>query len=358
MINLRSVSLINSPNRIFSVDIFRGIAIIAVVVYHFNRSFLPFGELGVDLFFVISGLLIGGILIKQLKTGQRINFFKFFLERGFKIWPSYYAFLLFANILAYFLYKRIAPGQFIPLWDIKRYVFFYQNYTGIPFHWSFDHIWSLCVEEHFYFILPILFLIIQNLVKDKYRLNVLLTGIVFTIFAGILFKFCSFYLTHSKDTYSGTHNRIDALAWGILLSYIVSFHAERMKRIRVRTFALLTGSVIFFIAVYNSLHPENIFFNKVILHSIVPMAFFLMMLGLYFANLKFTKLQLVAYYSYNWYLWHPVFVIILKKYLGASIIGLVVFMVISITVAIIFTILIEEPILQKRSLLLKKIFTR
>ena len=151
---LKSVETLHEKGRISSVDIFRSIAIISVVVYHFNKT-LPFGYTGVDLFFVISGLLVGGLLTKQFQQGEKVNFFKFVLQRGFKIWPSYYTFLLVGTLLAIGLYGKSNPEQIIQVWDFKRYVFFYQNYTGQPFHWSFDHVWSLCVEEHFYIMLPL-----------------------------------------------------------------------------------------------------------------------------------------------------------------------------------------------------------
>ena len=92
---LQSVRTLQDPARNSCVDVFRALAIMAVVLFHFE-GLLPYGNIGVDLFFVISGLLVGGLLIRQLHTGTRIRFFKFFLQRGFKIWPSYYAFLLSA----------------------------------------------------------------------------------------------------------------------------------------------------------------------------------------------------------------------------------------------------------------------
>ena len=79
MLKLRSIQQINNPLRISSVDIFRAFAIIAVVLIHFNH-FLPYGSVGVDLFFVISGLLIGGLLTKEFNSGTKINFVKFILR--------------------------------------------------------------------------------------------------------------------------------------------------------------------------------------------------------------------------------------------------------------------------------------
>src|SRR6478609_13300 len=86
--NLQSLRTLSSPERNSAVDVFRAVAIIAVALYHF-KEILPLGYIGVDLFFVISGLLVGGILTRSFARGERINFPKFFLQRGFKIWPSY-----------------------------------------------------------------------------------------------------------------------------------------------------------------------------------------------------------------------------------------------------------------------------
>lgn len=113
MSRLKVFQIINNTKRISSVDIFRSVAIITVVIFHFNHQ-LPYGYLGVDLFFLISGLLVGGLLTKDFESGNKINFFYFFLQRGFKIWPSYYAFLLFGSLIAIYFYKTIDSDQIIP----------------------------------------------------------------------------------------------------------------------------------------------------------------------------------------------------------------------------------------------------
>ncbi len=220
MKSLKAWNVINSDERTSSVDVFRAFAIISVVIFHFNKQ-LPFGHLGVDLFFVVSGLLVGGLLTKEFASGGKIHYFKFLLQRGLKIWPSYYAFLGLGTLVAILFYRSSNPEQIIPLWDIDRHLFFFQNYTGLPFHWSFDHVWSLCVEEHFYIVVPIMFLVVQACVPRSHRLKTIFVLVVLTILAGIVFKHLSYFFTNSKDTYSATHNRIDALAWGVMLNLLI-----------------------------------------------------------------------------------------------------------------------------------------
>jgi peptidoglycan/LPS O-acetylase OafA/YrhL len=356
MKNLKVFQTLNSSSRNSAVDVFRGLAIIGVVIYHYNHR-LPYGFLGVDLFFLVSGLLVGGLLTKEFETGLKVNFFRFFLQRGFKIWPSYYAFIFLGTLLAIFFYSVTNPDQVIPLWDMKRYLFFYQNYTGLPFHWSFDHVWSLCVEEHFYIILPLMFLVIQNLISPGIQKKSLFLFVILTILAGIIFKFLSFYFTNSKDTFAGTHNRIDALAWGVLLNLIITYYGDRIKSLRFKLVSFLSGLLIFIAALLMSIYTDNILFEKIYFHSIVPFSFFLMLLGLYYVDFSRLKpIRFVAYYSYNWYLWHPVFIIFLTRHFGNTITGLLLYLAITFATAVLATMTIEETFLKKRRWVIEKVF--
>ena len=343
---LRVFKVLSASDRITSLDFFRALAILSTVIFHFNN--FPFGELGVDLFFVLSGILVGGILIKQFKADNKISFTKFFLQRGFKIWPSYYFFILSGSVIAYFFYHNTNPELLIFPNDMYRYLFFYQNYTGLPFHWIFDHVWSLCVEEHFYIILPIVFLIVQSFVPKEKKLKYLFAFIILLIASGILFKPLSYLLLNSQDTSAGTHNRIDALAWGILLRLIVTYTKTKINMLPM----LLCGLGIFACNLHLALHSE--FYSKLFLHSVTPFAFFLIILSLYETNFsKFKVLGFISYYSYNWYLWHPIFVIFLTKHFTNTFSGTSVYLLTTFAVAMLATILIEEPFLKLRSKLIK-----
>jgi peptidoglycan/LPS O-acetylase OafA/YrhL len=340
------------------VDVFRAFAILPVVVYHFNK-FLPYGYLGVDLFFVISGLLVGSILIKQFRKNEKINYFRFILQRGFKIWPSYYSFLLVGTGLAYLFYSHDQPGYIISgAKDSLRYIFFYQNYTGAPFHLPFDHVWSLCIEEHFYILLPVLFICIKGLFSNNRRF--LIAGVSGLILVGIAFKFFTVTYTPGVATYSTTHNRIDALGWGVLLGILVTYYEEYLRKIKWLTLLFFSGALLFAAGIFVlNQQGANSYFEKTIFFSLSPFCFFLMLLGLYYHDFsKWKPFRFIAYYSYNWYLWHPLFVLVISKYCGVSVPGLIIYILVSFLMAMIFTIFIEERFLAMREKVLNRIFKK
>jgi len=353
---LKVFEVINDSKRISSVDFFRGIAIIAVVLFHF-KGILPFGYLGVEIFFVISGLLVGGLLTKDISNQKQIHFFKFFLQRGFKIWPSYYMFLLLGTGGAILLYSETHPDQIIPLWDFKRYLFFYQNYTGGPFHWSFDHVWTLCVEEHFYILLPILYIFIQRVFSVDKQKKMLFVFVIGVIVSGIILKHCSFFFTNSRDVHASTQNRIDALGWGVLLNLIIKFYSENVKTKKVQIYSTCIGLFIFILAIIGSIYSEGSLFYRMYLHTLIPFAFALILLGLYYIDFsRFKFIQIVAYYSYNWYLYHPLFVYFIFDRYGVSWLSVSIYLVLSFLAAVLSTTFIEEPVLRKRGKIVERIF--
>ena len=358
MLKLKVFETINSTARNSCVDVFRAVAIIVVVLYHFN-NIIPYGYLGVDLFFLISGLLVGGILVKKLDRDEEINFLKFVLQRGFKIWPSYYFFLFVSSFLSRYLYADSHSEFIIPISDLGRFVFFYQNYTGLPYYWIYDHVWSLCVEEHFYILLPLMFIFIKTFIPSESKKKFLYAGLICTIIAGMLFKVISFYFTSGQDTYSATHNRLDALAWGVLLNLLINDYGERLKEFTSAYWVLLIGTLIFCVSMYFFIAFDFEIYEKIFFHSIIPFSFFLMLLSLYSTNFQNWKfLRFVSYFSYNWYLWHTIFVYYIVESMGMTIFSCLTFLVGSFLVAMITTIFIEEFFLSKREKIISNWFSK
>ncbi|MFG5407568.1 acyltransferase [Piscinibacter sakaiensis] len=145
--------------RLPGLDLLRAIAVVWTMLFH---SFVVgglgpdwtwlsrHGWMGVDLFFVLSGYLIGGQVLAPLAAGRRLDLADFYRRRAFRILPAYLAVL--AAYLAWPGFRE-APGM-EPAW---KFLSFTLNLSiDYARHAAFSHAWSLCVEEHFYLLFPLL----------------------------------------------------------------------------------------------------------------------------------------------------------------------------------------------------------
>ena len=202
------------------LDGVRGIAILLVMFGHFFMRFdsrhavLHFilkkisilGQLGVALFFVLSGFLITRIL---LYAKAKPHYFKnFYARRVLRIFPLYYLFL----VIFYFLQPIIFHQSFIPFHKQIFYWVYLQNFA-ITFGWDAVgpiHYWSLAVEEHFYLMWPFLVYVLD----DKKLFWAIVSIGVFAIILRIIMT------THGYEVYYFTFTRMDALAIGSLLAIV------------------------------------------------------------------------------------------------------------------------------------------
>lgn len=151
-----SVSQSASPTsrRVAELDGLRGLAALAIVLFHVRPTWLPGGWLAVDLFFVLSGFLITSILIEH---GDRPGFLRaFYIRRGLRIWPIYVFTILTLAALSSWLPSRCRWSGF---WTTLTYTQF------VPLDWGgkaklfsiyLPHTWTLAIEEQFYLIWPLL----------------------------------------------------------------------------------------------------------------------------------------------------------------------------------------------------------
>lgn len=140
--------------RLHGLDTLRSLAIVIVMLFHLNlQGMVPavigpvarVGWAGVDLFFVLSGFLIGLQLVKPYLTGGQPSLKDFYIRRSYRILPAFCVVLVLYFVLPLW---REAPGPYAG-W---QYVTFTWNLLllGYPEHRAFSHVWSLSVEEHFY----------------------------------------------------------------------------------------------------------------------------------------------------------------------------------------------------------------
>ena len=175
------------------IDGLRALAVIAVILYHAQITLFgyePFkgGFIGVDIFFVISGYLITSIILKELVSTGNFSFKNFYERRIRRILPA----LLFVMLASlFFAWKYLLPGSFIDfsksiLYSLGFSSNFYFHFSGLEYNSEdgllkpFLHTWSLSVEEQYYIIFPIIFLITFKYFK-KYIPHILILGLFISL---------------------------------------------------------------------------------------------------------------------------------------------------------------------------------
>lgn len=164
-------------NYLPHVDGLRALAVMIVIFYHLDWSFLPGGFVGVDVFFVISGYLITALLRKEYEVSGTIEYKRFFLRRAKRILPALFFVALISFILGMLFFS---PGYFKDLWEsIVASLFSVSNFYFFVNADYFDsgslvkpllHTWSLGVEEQFYLIWPLLLVFIYKLGNGRFVL--------------------------------------------------------------------------------------------------------------------------------------------------------------------------------------------
>jgi peptidoglycan/LPS O-acetylase OafA/YrhL len=149
---------LTAPTRLPGLDLLRAAAICWVMAFHASSFGLisrdhwiaKFGWMGVDLFFVLSGFLIAGQLLRPWAVGRRPNYSRFFVRRLLRTLPTY-----LVVVALYFLFPVLRERPLIqPLW---QFLTFTENFASGPDPPNaFSHAWSLCVEEQFYLMFPII----------------------------------------------------------------------------------------------------------------------------------------------------------------------------------------------------------
>jgi len=236
------------------LDLLRALAIIVVVIYH-SALFgfkLPgrvdrFGWIGVDLFFVLSGYLIGGQLLAPLARGQPIDLWRFFARRALRIIPAYFVILaVYAFLPSWREYPEMSP-----LW---KFILSVQN-IGLHGGTAFSHAWSLAVEDQFYFLLPLILILVSRWPCARFIIPclIILGGIGLRAFlarqnlveTGVSFRGFQTWI------YYPTWTRLDPLVFGVVLAAIEKFRSRWWRRLmNLAPWLFLPGLALIVYALY------------------------------------------------------------------------------------------------------------
>lgn len=296
-------------SRSAALDTLRAVAILLVLGRHFLETSLgkdapvPIwmelwqrcGWIGVDLFFVLSGFLVSGLLFREYVRFGKIRYGHFLLRRGFKIYPAFY--FMFGAVL---LYTAHLGRSFVGWPVVLSETLFIQNYGPS----LFPHTWSLAVEEHFYLLLPLLLLAVRG-TKDRpfARLPQLFVVVAVLALAAriVITQTLNFRL---KTHIFPTHLRIDSLLFGVLLSWATHFAPEVLEHAWTRfrwLFAIVAAALVapaLCIEMGSGWYLPTIGLTGVYLASGV-----LLMFALRWKS-AWRPLAIIGTYSYSIYLWH------------------------------------------------------
>ncbi|MCG2610576.1 acyltransferase [Flavobacterium sp. SM15] len=319
--------------RIFGLDLMRCIAILMVLCSHIlwiypqNSSllyqvFTLFGFWGVEIFFVLSGFLIGSILYRTyLRESYTIkDVFGFLKRRWFRTLPNYYLVLLLNIAVTYYI------GN--PLKGVFPYFFFLQNFCS-PMPVFFTESWSLSVEEFAYLLLPFALFLSLFLSKKLNRKKIFLLTVLILVLVFLGTKI-GYALTTSNTTGEEWNRslkavvfyRIDSILIGVLASWLAVEFSEFWKKQAVNLMFLgffLIGVIYFSMAVFKITAEQNPFFWNVLFLPLTSIVFWLFLPFLSqwkSANTLFSKpIRFVSIVSYSVYLLHYGIVLQLMKYL-------------------------------------------
>lgn len=245
------------------------------------------GVLGVDIFFVLSGFLVGGLLMKEWKVRRGVDGKRFLIRRGFKIWPQYYLYLA-VMILSGHRTVRELWGNLLNI----------QNYVG-----GVAHTWSLAIEEHCYLLLTACMVIAS-------RRKVSVRGLFYFLLAICVLEipFRYWLVTHGHLVFLPTHARLDSIGDGVLLAMLFHFSPKRFNWLRSLTWFWLLCLVAGLVVYRGHYHSKFILAQQ---HDSATLIAISTLLLLYRPlaqgrrhNLIYRFVAWIGLYSYGIYLWH------------------------------------------------------
>jgi peptidoglycan/LPS O-acetylase OafA/YrhL len=331
-------------DRVDNLDLLRAMAIVMVVFFHLPTWVgWPDSPLqilvqgwwsGVDLFFVLSGYLVGGLFWRELAKDGEVRLFRFVLRRLLRTVPPY----LVALHLIY-AYKWASTGAAEYDW---HYLLFLQNYSGLSI---FSVSWSLCVEEHFYLIAPFLFLWVGRARQGW----VLLAVAAIPLFSRLLFTQppASPFGPH----YFLSHNHFEGLAVGAWLSYVITFHAGPARLWAARARYLLWPCLLGILGL--KFFAPSLYIEGVIGYTWLAAGFGLILLvGVHAKPWPLAKsvvVKLIARQSYSLYLTHTYVMLVAHRFilprleLHSALADSLVVLTLALGVGYLFYRLVERP---------------
>ncbi|HGM9746366.1 acyltransferase family protein [Proteus sp. fly-1013] len=322
----------------FRTDIngMRAIAVLLVILFHFDNSLAPAGFIGVDIFFVISGYLMTSIILTGIENNN-FSIIKFYSARCKRIIPALMLLIFILVFLSYFLiepndYKKIGIHARDSLLFISNITYFNESgYFDVESMEKFLlHTWSLSVEWQFYLIYPLIILAISKITTSSNTRK----SLVFLFFVSLILSSVITKIDPSQAYYMIHTRAWEMMAGGLAFAYPVTKVSEKNKKI---LFFLCLIIIIFASYFFDSNTPWPSFYAS------IPVVATAIILAINYEKnfiLSNPIFQKIGLWSYSIYLFHwPLLVITKKLNLELS---LIIYLTITFILAISSYYLIEK----------------
>jgi peptidoglycan/LPS O-acetylase OafA/YrhL len=306
---IRTFSPLNAIKDIPSLNGIRALAVILVLISHAGYGDIVPGGFGVTVFFFLSGYLITTLLIKEFLNKNYLDIKNFYIRRFLRLTPP----LLITLLVTYLaVFTGISDGG-ATFYGLTSQLFYFANYYSIYFEQANSIpagtgvLWSLAVEEHFYFVYPLLLTFLRLKNNSGIVVSLLLICFLLLIWRLNLVLEPDFF---EERIYYATDTRIDSILFGCLLA--VSFNPMRFNgnnnelRLKHWLVIILAVAIIIFTFIY-----RDIIFRQTLrytLQGLALMPLFYFSISRYkhwiFSLLNTSVVQKIGIYSYSIYLIH------------------------------------------------------
>ena len=291
-----------------ALDGIRGIAIILVIIHH---QLIPLslsgGFLGVDLFFVLSGFLITGLLLKEFEANDSISLINFYARRALRLAPAFLIYLIAALIISY----NQHPEEFAREVKLVGLSLVYLTNWRMAFGWDYSLdptaiIWSLSIEEQFYLLWPPLLLLLLTCRVKRSHIALAMSLIVLAV--ALHRALLSSDGADLNRMYYGTDTRADALFAGCLCALVAQSRLPDKLKSTLHIVALCASSFLIYLISSATLTGQFLYRGG---YTLVALATALLIWSVndsqdaWFARVfAFYPLRWFGFISYGLYLWH------------------------------------------------------
>jgi len=310
------------------IDGLRAIAVLAVLIFHINPAYLPGGFIGVDIFFVISGFLIMGIIRKQVQE-DTFSYSEFYARRIKRLLPLFFSVVIFCLIVGYFL---LLPDTFRLLArDLVASNVFLANVISAISGNYFEsdnlrptlHFWSLAVEEQFYFLMPTLFILLYRYLR-KYTVAIFVLLLIASLF---LSEILSSDPRYSAFSYFLLPTRAWELLAGCLLALVKPTFISKHS-----TMSSIIGIILILIGLI-TINEDSVFPGLIAIPPILGSVLLIGSRPNIVSRLLSTKpFLIIGKASYSIYMWHWPIIIFLKVAYGKEPLNWLISIILSIII--------------------------